>query len=142
MSLVRFNQPTSVFPYRNLLNDLLNDFNTNVGQDYRSNVPAVNVHESETSYTLEVAAPGLQKEQFHIHLDGRVLTISAEQKEEKKEENGKWTRKEFSYSSFKRAFTLPENVQKESIEAKYENGVLTLNVPKAEEAKPKSIEIK
>jgi HSP20 family protein len=142
MALVRFNQPASVFPYRNLLNDLLNDFNTSVGQDYRSNVPAVNVHESETGYTLEVAAPGLQKEHFHINLDGRVLSISAEQKEEKKEENGKWTRKEFSYSSFKRVFTLPENVNENSIEARYENGILTVSVPKAEEVKPKQIEIR
>lgn len=142
MALVRFNQPASVFPYRNLLTEFLNDFNTSVGQDYRSSVPAVNVHESETGYTLEVAAPGLQKEHFHINLDGRVLSISAEQKEEKKEENGKWTRKEFSYSSFKRAFTLPENVNENSIEARYENGILTVSVPKAEEVKPKQIEIR
>ncbi|MDJ1499745.1 Hsp20/alpha crystallin family protein [Xanthocytophaga agilis] len=142
MALVRFNQPSSVFPYRNLLNELLNDFNTSVGQDYRSNIPAVNVHESETEYTLEVAAPGQNKENFNINLDGRVLTISSEQKEEKKEENGKWTRKEFNYSSFKRSFTLPENVNAENIEAKYENGVLVVVVPKAEEVKPKSIAVK
>ncbi len=142
MALVRFNQPSSVFPYRNLLNDLLSDFNTSVGQDYRSNVPAVNVHESENGYTLEVAAPGLQKDQFAINLDGRVLTISAEQKGETKEENGKWTRKEFSFTSFKRSFTLPENVKEDGIEAKYENGVLTVSVPRAEEVKPKLIEIK
>ncbi|MDJ1472268.1 Hsp20/alpha crystallin family protein [Cytophagaceae bacterium DM2B3-1] len=142
MALVRFNQPSSVFPYRNLLNELLNDFNTSVGQDYRSNIPAVNVHENETGYTLEVAAPGQQKENFNINLDGRVLTISSEQKEEKKEENGKWTRKEFNYSSFKRSFTLPENVNAENIEATYENGVLVVVVPKAEEVKPKSIAIK
>ncbi|MDJ1482028.1 Hsp20/alpha crystallin family protein [Cytophagaceae bacterium YF14B1] len=124
------------------MNELLNDFNTSVGQDYRSNIPAVNVHENETGYTLEVAAPGQQKENFNINLDGRVLTISSEQKEEKKEENGKWTRKEFNYSSFKRSFTLPENVNAENIEATYENGVLVVVVPKAEEVKPKSIAIK
>lgn len=142
MALVRFNQPSSVFPYRNLLNGLLNDFNTSVGQDYRSNVPAVNVHESETGYTLDVAAPGQNKENFHINLDGRLLTVSSEQKEEKNEENEKWTRKEFSYSSFKRSFTLPENAKAENIEAKYENGVLSVFIPKAEEVKPKSIEVK
>jgi len=142
MALVRFNQPSSLFPYRGLLNEMLNDFNTTVGQDHRSNVPAVNVHENENGYTLEVAAPGLQKEYFHVHLDGRVLTISAEQKEETKEENGKWTRREFSYISFKRSFTLPENVKADGIEARYENGILSVSVPKAEEVKPKLIEIK
>ncbi len=142
MALIRFNQPSSVFPYKNLLNVMLNDFNTAVGQDYRSNVPAVNIQETENGYTLEVAAPGLQKDQFHIHIDGRILTISAEQKEEKTEEKNKWTRKEFSYSAFKRSFTLPENVNAEAIEARYDNGILAVQVPKTAEIKPKQIEIK
>ena len=141
MSLVRFTQPASVFPYRGLLNEMLNDFGTVAGQDHRSNVPAVNIRETEAGYQLEVAAPGLSKEQFSLNVEDRVLTVAAEQKTEKAEENGKWTRREFSYASFKRSFTLPHHVNADNIKATYENGVLHVHVPKAEVAKPKQIEI-
>ncbi len=142
MTLVRFNQPSSVFPYRNLLNGMLNDLSHYSGSDSRASIPAVNVRETESGFQLEVAAPGLQKEHFSVKVEGRVLTVSAESKQETDKEEGKWTRKEFSYTSFSRSFTLPESVDANVIAAKYENGILSVSVAKAGRVKPKSIEIK
>jgi HSP20 family protein len=85
-----------------------------------------------------MAAPGLTKEDFKINVENDVLTVSNEKKTETSEKNEKYTRKEFSYSSFLRSFTLPEIVDMEKINAGYENGILTLTLPKKEEAKPKS----
>ena len=101
-------------------------------------LPAVNVRESENQYELEVAAPGMKKDSFKINLDKDQLTISSEWKDEKKEKNGDYTRKEFSYQSFQRSFTIPENlVDGEKISAKYNDGILNITLPKREEAKPK-----
>ena len=101
------------------------------------NVPAVNIRDNEDSFTVELAAPGKKKEDFNIELDNDVLTISSEQKQEStSEEKGKFTRREFSYSSFTRSFTLPETADNDKIGANYENGVLTIEIPKREDAKP------
>jgi HSP20 family protein len=97
----------------------------------------VNIKETDTSFGIELAAPGKKKEDFNIEIDHNVLTISSEEKTEKEETEGKYTRKEFSYSSFRRAFTLPETVNTENINATYENGVLHVALPKREEALPK-----
>lgn len=104
----------------------------------RFSTPAVNVKENENGFELEVAAPGFDKKDFNIEVDNGVLTISSEKKEEKEEKDDKkYTRKEFHYASFKRTFRLPENiVEDEKINAKYEDGILKLFVPKKEEAKP------
>ena len=93
-------------------------------------VPAVNVKESDGNYQVMLAAPGLKKEDFHIDVDGNLVTISAETKSEKEEKEEQFTRKEYSYSSFSRTFTLPENIEQDKIEAKYENGELKLVLPK------------
>ena len=100
-------------------------------------IPAVNIHESAENFIVEVAAPGKSKEDFKIELDNDVLTISAEDKIEKEtsEKNGKYTRREFSYSTFKRAFSLPDTVDNSKIAANYNNGVLEIALPKKEEAK-------
>lgn len=102
-----------------------------------TSIPAVNIQENEDMFIVEVAAPGKTREDFNIELDNDVLTISAEEKKENEtsEKNGRFTRKEFSYSNFKRAFSLPETVNSEEISASYENGVLMINLPKKEEAK-------
>lgn len=102
-----------------------------------TSVPAVNVSENDDHFTLEVAAPGKTKKDFNLELDNGVLTISSEEKKEneKKDNNGRFTRREFSYSSFKRAFTLPETVDVEKISAQYKDGVLMINLPKREDAK-------
>ncbi|MCK8522083.1 Hsp20/alpha crystallin family protein [Aquimarina sp. D1M17] len=100
------------------------------------NTPAVNIKESDNDFTIELAAPGLAKEDFNIELDNEVLHISSEVKSEKEtKEARKYTRKEFGYRSFKRSFNLPDTVNATGIEASYENGVLEVAIPKKEEAK-------
>jgi len=96
------------------------------------NVPSANITESEKNYLIELAAPGLTKKDFKVEMDNDVLTISAEKKEEKKEGDEGYSRKEYSYNSFSRSFTLPENCKSEKIDAKYEDGVLKLVLPKKE----------
>ena len=95
-------------------------------------VPSVNIRETEKEFFVELAAPGLQKGDFKIELDNNVLTVSSEKEEEKKEEEKDYKRREFSYSSFSRSFQLPENILADKIDAKYENGVLKLSIPKKE----------
>ena len=99
-------------------------------------IPAVNIIEKDSGFEVAVAAQGKTKEDFNIELDNDVLTISAqEQKEAETKEEGRFTRREFSYSTFKRAFSLPDTVNSAKIEASYENGVLNIVIPKKEEAK-------
>ena len=101
-------------------------------------LPAVNIRETENEYELEVAAPGMKKNDFKINLDQNQLTISSEWNKEKKENDGDYSRKEFSYQSFQRSFTIPEHiVDGDKISAKYNDGILSVKIPKKEEAKPK-----
>jgi HSP20 family protein len=111
-------------------------------------MPAVNILETEKEYKIEVAAPGLKKEDIKVELENDLLTISSEVKQEKEEKDkeGRYTRREFSFSSFKRSFTVDEDtVDTEKIEAKYEDGILNIHVPKKtaaqEEKKAKTISI-
>ena len=143
MTLIKFKNDV---PVRNrermpMWSDLINDLFENVvstPDPKRATVPAVNIVETDENYRLEVAAPGLKKEDFKVSLENDILTISTEKKSEAVEKNEKYTRKEFSYSSFLRSFTLPEIVNTESINATYEHGIMTLVLPKKEEAKPKA----
>lgn len=108
-------------------------------------VPAVNIKENDNEVEIEVAAPGMKKDDFKVNLDNNQLIISSEKKSEKEEkEEGSYTRKEFSYQSFQRSFVLPEGlIDREKIAAKYTDGILSIKLPKKEEAKPKpSKEIK
>ncbi|MCM8568152.1 MULTISPECIES: Hsp20/alpha crystallin family protein [Christiangramia] len=102
-----------------------------------TSIPAVNIREDDDSFNVQVAAPGKSKEDFNIELDNDVLTISAEEKRENEttDKNGRFTRKEFSYSNFKRSFSLPDSVDSSKISASYNNGVLEIALPKKEEAK-------
>ncbi|SDR66229.1 Hsp20/alpha crystallin family protein [Gramella sp. MAR_2010_147] len=102
-----------------------------------TSIPAVNIKETEDSFNVEVAAPGKAREDFNIELDNDVLTISSEEKKENEstDKEGRFTRKEFSYSTFKRAFSLPDSVDSAKISASYHNGVLEIALPKKEEAK-------
>jgi len=105
--------------------------------------PSVNIKDTKEAYKIEVAVPGYSKENFNLKVEDNILTISAETKEDKLEEGEKFTRKEFSYTSFKRSFTLPKTVVAENISAAYENGILNITLPKAEEAKKKgALEVK
>ena len=98
-------------------------------------VPAVNITDNLDEYKVSLAAPGLKKEDFKIDVEGNMLTISNEKEESTEEKDAKFTRKEYSYSSFSRSFTLPDDVNRENIEAVYQDGVLKLSLPKKEEAK-------
>ena len=106
-------------------------------------IPAVNIKESEEGYSVEIAVPGMKKEDFKVDLDHNLLTISAEEKTEdsEKDAEGKYTRREFNYRSFKRTFTLPETANEEEIHAAYKDGVLVIDIPKKEEAKPKPVKM-
>ncbi|MBZ9627526.1 Hsp20/alpha crystallin family protein [Psychroflexus sp. CAK57W] len=100
--------------------------------------PSVNIKENEDRFGVEMAVPGFEKDDFNIELNHNKLTISSEKKEEKSHiEVERYTRKEFSYQSFRRTFTLPNTVDGEKISAEYKNGVLCVEIPKLEEAKPK-----
>ena len=98
-------------------------------------IPAANIVENKDNYEVNLAAPGMKKDDFNIDVEGNVLTISAEKEEKKEEKDERYSRKEFNYASFSRSFTLPEGVNKEKIDASYENGLLRLSLPKTEEAK-------
>ncbi|EMR04746.1 Spore protein SP21 [Cesiribacter andamanensis AMV16] len=104
-----------------------------------SSIPAVNIRETQENFEVEMAAPGMAKKDFRIELDNGLLTISAERNQEQEQQNeGRYTKREFSYFSFSRSFTLPKNVvDEEKIAARYEDGVLRLLIPKREEAKPR-----
>lgn len=139
MTLVKHN-------YKNLDNifdDLLNNFPANWGRDMNFSIPPVNIHENNDAYHLELVAPGLKKESFKIALEKGVLSISYEHKQEAENKEYKTHRKEFRTSSFKRSFTVDDKVNTDGIQAKYEDGVLKLYLPKKEEVKvmPKEITV-
>ena len=101
-------------------------------------VPSVNIKENAENYEVEVAAPGMEKKDFNITLNGNLLTISSAKENKTETKDGNYTRKEFSYQSFQRSFELPKhNVDEDKIHAHYENGILNLVIPKKEEAKQK-----
>ena len=139
MSLVRFsNQMPSVFD-RFFENDMFDWSNRNFSNT-NTTLPAVNIKEDKDGFEVEMSAPGLDKKDFKIELNNSVLTISSEKEVENETKEGQqFTRREFSYQSFSRSFTLPETVEGEKIKAKYENGVLSVSIPKKEEAKPKPV---
>jgi HSP20 family protein len=100
-------------------------------------VPAVNVREDDKNFILDVAVPGIDKKDLKIDVNEDVLTISSESKSESEESKDGYKRKEFSYSAFSRSFYVPENVNREKIEANYKDGILTVALPKQEEEKNK-----
>ena len=125
---------------RELFNWESNNFSTT-----STTLPSVNIKETSENYEVEVAAPGLEKNDFRVTLDGNLLTISSEKQNQRTTEQENFTRREFSYQSFQRSFELPKNVvDEDKISARYENGLLHLSIPKKEEAKqkpPRMIEI-
>nr|WP_299033639.1 Hsp20/alpha crystallin family protein [uncultured Tenacibaculum sp.] len=122
----------------NVFNDFFRDWSTSNFSDTNTTLPAVNIKENKNEFTVDVAAPGMNKEDFQVNLENDILTISSERKENKEDTNDNYTRKEYSYMSFKRSFTLPKGiVDSEKIKATYKNGELKINIPKLEAAKPK-----
>jgi HSP20 family protein len=116
------------------------DFNGNFpALDFASRFPTVNVIENDKDFKLEMAVPGMEKKDFRIHVENDMLTVSSEKKEETNEKKENYTRREFSFSSFSRSFRLPENCLPDKIDAKYEDGILKLVLPKKEVTLSKSV---
>jgi HSP20 family protein len=137
MPLIKNNKTGTRFP--SLLSDLFDADKffapTWIDRELESDVPSVNVKENSKEFNIELAAPGYARDQFKINVENDVLTISAERKDESKDENERYTRKEFSYNSFARSFTLPKSVNADKVDAKYVDGILKLCVHKKEESK-------
>jgi HSP20 family protein len=132
MNLIRKQPP--FFP--SLIDDFIkNDWNLKVPSSSVT-VPAVNIKELNSQFEIELAAPGMKKDDFEIEVEDGVLSISSTQEEEQVNEKGKFTRREFSYSSFRRSFTLPDSVDPTKIDATYKEGVLLVLLPKHKEAQP------
>lgn len=150
MTHVKFGRRPFERSFNNLVDDLFSElpvlYRNGTDQVFKGFAP-VNIQESEKGYSLEVIAPGFEKSDFKVNIDQDVLTVSAEKKEEAKEnaENtgnaNKQIRREYSFRSFKRSFTLDEKIDAAGIEAKYNNGVLTLNLPKREVVKTSAQQI-
>lgn len=133
---------------QNWLPGIFNDF---FGNEWitkaNTTAPAVNIIESDKDYKVELAAPGLTKEDIKVRVDDNdhlVITVENKNESGEKDEKGKYLRREFSYSQFQQTMVLPDNVDKEGIEARQENGVLTVTIPKKEapSTHPKDIEVK
>lgn len=127
-----------------------NFFENSLGTEFLSNfntgitLPAVNIKETNNEFILELAIPGMKKSDFIIDVENKILSIASEIKREEEETKENYTRREFGYSSFKRTFTLPDSVETDKVKATYQDGILTVKLPKREEAKqkpPKRIEI-
>ncbi|MCM4166330.1 Small heat shock protein IbpB [Arenibacter antarcticus] len=115
------------------------DLPTVFSQNFNAGIslPKVNIKETAEAYFVEMAVPGLKKSDFQIEIDNQLLSIATEMEEENEQKDGNYTRREFGYSSFKRSFTLPETVDDDNIQANYNEGILSLRLPKKEEAKQK-----
>lgn len=147
MTLVKFNSANknngSLLPgFSDVFDSIFND--TFLNDRMVTRVPAVNIGESENNYHVELAAPGLKKEDFKISLDRNVLNIYVEKQNEQNAGEKNYSKREYSYSSFVRSFTLPEGANAENIEASYTDGILKIDIAKREEAKQvrRQIEIK
>lgn len=137
--LVKVNNRPMHRTFNSIFDELFNEFP--VKMDSKLHFPAVNIHETENAYEMELNVPGRKKEDFKINLENGLLTISFDKKEENANNGAKTLRREFSYQSFKRSFNLDESVDADNIQAKYENGILFLTLAKKEQAKPAKKEI-
>jgi len=141
MTQLRLNRRPVDAGFNNLLNDFFGEwpvYDRRNGFEKWTGVP-VNIRETNDAYQLEVVAPGFDKNDFKVNVENNLLTIEAEKeavKEETTDKQEKWVRNEYRFKSFKRSFTLDEKIQTAEIAAKYENGVLLLNLPKKAEVKP------
>jgi HSP20 family protein len=142
MTLVKFNNGHKAQLANPFFNDVYNLLSDSLFTENHSTfVPAVNVAETESQFEVELAVPGLKKEDFKINLEKNVLSISADKKTDAAVEGKKYSKREYSFNSFTRSFTLPESADHSKIEANYTDGILTLAIAKKEEAKIQSREI-
>jgi HSP20 family protein len=153
MAIVRWNParelaawPSGIFGFQREMNRMFDSFFNRGIQDGDSMLsawtPAVDIAEHDDEYLVKVELPGVSKDDVKITLESNVLTIRGEKKQEKETNNEDYHRVERSYGSFERAFTLPTTVKNEKIDASFKDGVLKISLPKAEEAKPRQIEVK
>jgi len=133
MSIIKRND--IMFP--SLMSELLRPDWFGGMENGKRQLPAVNIKDNEKEFELELSVPGRSKEDFKIEVNENVLTVSAENKFDTTEEKENYTRREFGFTAFKRAFTLPETIDEDAIGARYENGLLKFTLPKKEEALPK-----
>jgi HSP20 family protein len=143
MTFVKTSNPLAK-SFDGLMNELFNELPSTFGKTMREDVlsfPPVNIVEKNNFYHLQVSAPGFEKDDFNVKLEGNILIVSAEKKDEVKSETEKVIRKEFSAKSFKRTFSLDEKIDASNISAKYENGILYVGLPKKEEIKAVAKEI-
>ena len=143
MTQLKFINRPAAKPFDSFFNDLFSPAVWSTPSSDVSSIPAANVHETPSSYVLEISAPGRNKEDFKVNLDKDLLTVSYEKKEEAASENNKTIRREFHYNGFKRSFSLDEKIDASNIQAKYENGILKIELPKKPEVQeqPKQIAI-
>jgi len=137
MTLVKFSNADNSNALKPWFSDVFENFfnDSFVSDRLTTRVPAVNIAETENAFHIELAAPGLKKDDFKINLEKNVLSISVEKKSEETDETKRFSRKEYSYSSFVRSFTLPDSADQTNIDAEYTYGILKINVAKKEEAK-------
>lgn len=146
MTLVKFNPEktnSNLLPgFSDVFQNFFND--SFLSDRMVTRVPAANISESSDHYHIELAAPGLKKDDFKLQLDDHVLSISVEQMQNDKQQERSYSKREYSYSSFVRSFTLPESADEQQIDARYEHGILMIDIAKKEEAKSvrRQIEIK
>jgi HSP20 family protein len=144
MSLINFNN-RSFLPnnWASALDSFFDDDSFFDNWKRTSVLPATNIEETDDAFVVKMAVPGVDKDKLHVEVNENLLTISSEMEDRQEEENKNFTRREYSYQSFKRSFALPENVDEGSIKASYENGELVLTLPKSqvEVKKTKQIDI-
>ena len=141
MNILNYAKPVPAKSFSNVIDDILSTGLSNFANStITSTKPSVNIRENKDSYTIELAAPGLKKEDFHITVEKDQLIVEAttENSTEETNQDSHYTRKEFSYSSFKRSFHLSDKINSDKIGATYESGILTINLDKREEAKDKA----
>jgi HSP20 family protein len=137
MTVFNVNNRPAVKTWNGIVNDLFNDFEKNFPQAINTGAKVpVNITESENAFHLDLVAPGRKKESFVLNVEKNTLTISFDQKEEGEKSGLKTIRNEFSINAFKRSFSLDDKINTESIEAKYEDGILKITLPKKAEVKP------
>ena len=142
MQLLKVNQNQVQRSLNNVFDEFFNEFPAFGGKEWNNwNFPPVNIHDTANAYHLELSVPGRAKEDFKINVENGLLTVSFEKKEEAKQEDYKTIRREFSYRSFKRSFNLDDSMDAGNIQAKYENGLLKLLIPKKEQEKADSKQI-
>ena len=152
MSLIRWNPtrdlatfPSDIFNMQREMNKMFGSFFHGVDEPSLLNgnwMPAVDVAEEDNEYVVKIELPGVNKDDVKITLESNILTIRGEKKAEKETKEKNYHRMERSYGSFLRSFNLPTTVKNDKIDAEYRDGILTITLPKAEEAKPKHIEVK